>query len=163
MTWTAEARAARWRRNETQEDRFWARVQKTDSCWEWTGPVRGKGYGAVRFDGRMQSAHRVSWEMANGPIADGLHVLHRCDNPPCINPDHLFLGTQQDNTDDMLAKGRAARGVVNGRAKLTPVQVEEIREAHASGRGVSDLARHYGVARITVRKIVTGQSWAVLS
>lgn len=160
MTWTAKARAARWARGETQEQRFWARVRKTDTCWVWTGPTRGKGYGAVRFDGRMQSAHRVSWEMKHGPIGGGLHVLHRCDNPPCINPDHLFLGTNRDNAADCRAKGRTPRGWKNGAARLTPAQVEDVRQAHARGFEIAAIARHYGVARITVRKILTGKSWA---
>lgn len=90
------------------EERFWAKVAKLGvcSCWEWTGWRKETGYGRVRIDGRILYAHRVSWILANGPIPDDLRVLHRCDNPPCVNPDHLFLGTQGDNNADRDAKGR---------------------------------------------------------
>jgi hypothetical protein len=89
-------------------ERFWARVRKGPECWEFAGPTR-KGYGQLGVgSGRHISAHRISWELANGPIPDGMQVLHTCDNPPCVNPAHLFLGTHQDNMDDMVAKGRGA-------------------------------------------------------
>lgn len=83
-------------------ERFWARVDKSGCCWVWTGSCNNKGYG--RFDGEY--AHRFSWRLLSGPIPDGLNVLHRCDNPPCVRPDHLFLGTVSDNARDMWAKGR---------------------------------------------------------
>lgn len=87
--------------------RFWSRVAKSDGCWLWTGARFGpNGYGAVRFQKRNSSAHRVSWMIHFGPIPDGLFVCHKCDNPPCCNPAHLFLGTIGDNTRDMIAKGR---------------------------------------------------------
>lgn len=90
--------------------RFWAKVNKTPTCWLWTANRLPKGYGVINVGGRagsQQLAHRVSWELHFGPIPDGLWVLHRCDNPPCVRPDHLFLGTVQDNVDDMVTKGRA--------------------------------------------------------
>jgi hypothetical protein len=90
--------------------RFWAKVQKSAGCWTWTANHLPKGYGVIGVgaaDQGLKLAHRVSWEIHFGPIPAGLFVCHRCDNPPCVRPDHLFLGTVQDNVDDMVAKGRA--------------------------------------------------------
>jgi hypothetical protein len=87
--------------------RFWAKVQRGEGCWEWQGANNGKGYGCFGKEGsRPYYAHRFSWELHAGPIPDGLFVLHRCDNRRCVNPEHLFLGTQGDNMRDMIAKGR---------------------------------------------------------
>jgi hypothetical protein len=91
------------------ETRLWEKVQKEPNggCWLWTGGTTNGGYGVIGVGrGRLHRAHRISWEIANGPIPDGLKVLHRCDNPPCVNPAHLFLGTQVDNMRDCAAKGR---------------------------------------------------------
>lgn len=97
------------------EERFWAKVDKGDGCWEWTGGRANRGYGHVEpVRGQNRSAHRVSWELTNGPIPDGLWVLHRCDNPPCVRPSHLFLGTHADNMRDMEAKGRGKHPVLFG-------------------------------------------------
>src|SRR5258707_545503 len=87
------------------EDRFWRHVQKSDNCWEWTNSL-ARGYGAFYDGTRQVVASRFSWELHNGPITDGLWVLHRCDNRKCVRPDHLFLGTAEDNTQDSIAKGR---------------------------------------------------------
>ena len=95
---------------------FWSDLKTTDSgCREWTGGKNDRGYGTIYFKGKVCRTHRVAWELANGPILNGLHVLHHCDNPLCCNPDHLFLGTNLDNIADKTAKGRA----FNGRASLT--------------------------------------------
>lgn len=93
------------------KDRFWSKVVKTDTCWIWigAGSTSKKGYGQIRLPGakgRQTSAHRVSWILHRGEIPIGLDVLHKCDNPPCVNPDHLFLGTNQDNVNDKVSKGR---------------------------------------------------------
>lgn len=90
-------------------ERLWAKVDRTESCWIWTGGTNIKGYGCIGLGERGRGkalAHRVSWELAFGPIPDGLWVLHHCDNPPCVRPDHLWLGTAADNNRDMVAKGR---------------------------------------------------------
>jgi HNH endonuclease len=87
---------------------FWAKVDKSGECWIWTGCKMPKGYGKLKFEGRYDLAHRVSWVIANGPVTPGLIVCHRCDVPSCVNPAHLFLGTYSDNTQDMLAKHRDA-------------------------------------------------------
>lgn len=101
-------------------DRFWEKVRKTDGCWEWLAYTCKFGYGRIGgVRGQVLDAHRVSWELHNGPIPEGICVLHHCDNPPCTNPDHLFLGTLSDNLADMYAKGRQGprglSGPKNGR------------------------------------------------
>lgn len=143
------------------KERFWEKVNRTaGGCWLWTGCLCGNGYGAIRADRERYNlrTHRVSYEIAYGPIPDGLHVLHKCDNPRCVNPDHLFLGTHQENMADKRRKGRDAanKGVANGRAKITDEHVRLIRAA--SGRQV-DIGKQYGVSQTTVWKIKSRQSW----
>lgn len=89
------------------QDRFWERVSRSSRCWIWTGAHDRAGYGWMRIDGIIIGAHRIAWELAYGPIPDGLLVCHHCDNPTCVRPSHLFLGDHQDNYDDMVTKGRA--------------------------------------------------------
>jgi hypothetical protein len=91
------------------ESRFWQYVTRSEGCWEWQGARDGKRYGVLRVDSQNIGTHRVSWVIANGPIPDGLFVCHTCDNPPCVNPAHLFLGTNQDNQRDASQKGRLWR------------------------------------------------------
>jgi hypothetical protein len=88
------------------EERFWSKVERTDGCWKWLGQIAGNGYAAFSMHNRLRSAHRVAWEFTNGPIPDGMWVLHHCDNPLCVRPDHLFLGTVVDNNRDTVAKRR---------------------------------------------------------
>jgi hypothetical protein len=92
----------------TQEQRFDARVRKSEDCWIYEGARTRFGHGSVQWNGKKTTAHRAMWMQTNGPIPEGLCVLHRCDNPPCVRPDHLFLGTKRDNTADMWSKGRQA-------------------------------------------------------
>ena len=91
----------------TAEERFWAMVDKSGDCWEWTGSCHPKGHGYFGLDGKVTYAHRVSWTMAYGDLPEGLQVNHHCDNPPCVQPEHLYAGTQIDNINDMIERGRA--------------------------------------------------------
>jgi len=146
--------------------RFWSRVDKTGSCWLWLGARNKGGYGHSRYaNGRNGDAHRVAWTVTNGDIPDGLMVLHSCDNRLCVNPAHLFLGTQLDNMRDMDAKGRRRtvthdqRGELNGTAKLTKAIVLSIRELHESGISQREIGRKLGVTAGNVWAIVHRKSW----
>jgi hypothetical protein len=143
--------------------RLWARVEKAsgDGCWEWNGSRTGFGHGQIGTgSGRTVYTHRLSYELAHGPIPDGLCVLHRCDNPPCCRPDHLFLGTRSDNMADKVAKGRQQRGERAGNAVLTEEKVMAILAAYATGEfPVLTLANEYGANEATMRAIVNGQTW----
>ena len=141
----------------TLEQRFWAKVKKTDGCWEWTACCSSSGYGQIcrgGHSGPQVQAHRLSWELHNGPIPDGMCVLHRCDNPS-----HLFLGTIADNNADMAAKGRAAHqhGETNGSCRLTADQVNDIRLYLAQGVKQRTLASYFGVHQTTICDINIGR------
>jgi len=150
---------------------FWSYVNKNGSipvhmphlgnCWEWTGSNDGR-YGQATWDGHNIKAHRAIWIITYGEIPDGLWVLHKCDNPKCVNPEHLFLGTHQDNMDDMKAKGRVGYlcGEEHGNHKLTAFQVDEIRNRYALG-GTSQrkLAKEYGTCKSTIGYIVRREYW----
>lgn len=141
--------------------RFWNKVQKGEGCWEWQGSTQTFGYGVVS-DGKQRrphSAHRLAWELTHGPITDGLWVLHRCDNPPCVRPDHLFLGTPQDNSSDMVNKGRMRTGERSPSSKLTESIVRAVRERHAAGETQESIALDYGVTRAAIGYIVRGDTW----
>jgi hypothetical protein len=147
-----------------EHDRFWSKVAVAgpDECWEWQRMRQRQGYGMYSVSGKMKYAHRVAWEFMHGPISDGLHVLHKCDNPPCCNPNHLFLGTHTDNMRDMFAKGRchSARGERNVNSKLTEVIVKEMRRLYATGAHTqTDLAAMYGVHVSLVHLVVRGKIW----
>lgn len=147
------------------EERFWRHVLKTDTCWIWTAGRLTRGYGSIRIGGRSETTHRLSWELHFGPIPAGLSVLHNCDNPPCVRPEHLFLGTDADNVRDMFSKGRQAiregrRGETNNKAKLTTTQVIEIRRQYDAGIITQrDLATNFTVCLDTIRKIVHRIYW----
>lgn len=146
------------------EDRFWSKVNKTDDCWLWAGrSIASGGYGAISNKrGHMLKAHRLSYELANGPIPEGLYVYHKCDNPPCVNPSHLFLGTPADNVKDMEDKGRdrKAFGEMAPKSKLTERQVLEIRELFPKlNISYSAMGRRYGVKHSAIKNIINRKHW----
>ena len=147
------------RAGRTTAQRFWAKVRMGSGCWEWTSPPHENGYGQFGIGGRSLRAHRVSWELHWGAIPDGLCVLHHCDNPICVRPDHLFLGTKLDNSRDAVRKGRVARGTRVHGAKLNDELVEQLRERHVAGELVRDLAREVGMHVATLSAALRGETW----
>lgn len=147
------------------DKRFWSQVAKKgpDDCWEWLGSKAGKyrEYGRMKFGDRVEGAHRVSWILHNGPIPDGLDVLHKCDNAGCVNPAHLWLGTHTDNMRDKMRKGRGGHqiGEVNHAAKLTEQDVLEIREWLKQGMSQREAARRKGVSSVAISYINTRTTW----
>ena len=125
-------------------------------CWNWVGYAKG-GYGAVQFHGRGWVTSRLSWAAHNGPIPKGLRVLHHCDNPRCIRPDHLFLGTHADNMEDMKRKGRSTLGETNPSAKLTERAVRFIR-SHPEMKS-KHLAEMFGVHGTVINGVRKGKTW----
>ncbi len=154
-------------RAKSPEERFWPRVKRGDGCWEWQGQRDMKGYAVInirRAVGRHvpMGAHRLSWQLAYGDIPPGLEVCHRCDNPLCVRPDHLFLGTHRENMADMRAKGRQSngdgccRGERHGMSKLTEANVREILVSAERGTA---LAARFGVTPTMVCAIRRRRSW----
>ena len=165
---------------------FWEKVDKNGpvpahrpelgQCWVWTACKKDTGYGQLRHDKKLYLAPRLSYEMQHGKIADGLHVLHQCDTPACVRPDHLFLGTNRDNIRDRMSKGRtrpacgklngrhtcpenSARGERSGSAKMTEARVSVIREEYAGGSLCSEIARLFGVHYSTIECIIKRKTW----
>ena len=152
------------------EKRFWAKVDRRsdDECWEWTACKNSDGYGSIYCEGRMLKAHRVSWEINVDEIPDGMDVLHHCDNPSCVNPTHLFVGTKRDNMLDAYAKGRKTQiGERNGFSILTRKQVIQIKKGVSNAEfkhgDKSSFARYwadeFNVSFECVRSIVNNYSW----
>lgn len=133
-------------------------INTKTGCWEWTASKHRDGYGQIWVNGTMRKAHRASYELHFGPIQDGMNICHRCDNRACINPDHLFSGAPADNSSDMTAKGRQARGINHPRAKLSEADVIAIRAA--VGVTQQDLAAQYGVYQQLISYIRSGKGWS---
>lgn len=132
-----------------------------DYCWIYSGPTKNGFHGSVFYKGEYVQAHRLSYELLVGPIPEGMFVLHSCDVGFCVNPQHLFLGTQSDNVQDMIAKGRqrfSLPGTLNGNATLDWDKVAKIRELSATTR-VTDLAKSFNVTVAQIKRIVSGQQW----
>lgn len=150
-------------------DRFWSKVVKGDSCWEYQQSLSHNGYGRFWDGERGWQAHRFSWTITNGAIPDGLLACHHCDNRKCVRPDHLFLGTYAENMRDASAKKRLNGQSPNSRFllgenhnphKLTDEKVRQIRRLVASGRSLGSVSREFGIAHITARKVVQRKAWA---
>jgi hypothetical protein len=150
------------------EQRFWEKIDKRglNECWPWIGGKTGRGYGCFRWNGIPRNAHKVSWLINKGeiPQVDGYHgmcVLHRCDNRACVNPSHLFLGTNRDNVEDCISKNRRARivGDNHGKAKLTAAQVRIIKRCLHFRVKASVIGRFFGMDKTTIGQISRGRTW----
>lgn len=154
--------------------RFWTKVDRSGECWIWTAYCYPNGYGKFFAQHAHHYAHRVAYELTHGPIPDGYNICHRCDVRNCVNPLHLFAGTQSENLQDMAAKGRStkgdrnpsrlyperrAKGEQHGHAKLTAADVIEIRRLAAVGTASSILADCFGVAHSQIRRIILRERW----
>jgi hypothetical protein len=145
---------------------FWSKVDRSggnDACWLWTASVDRRGYGGIHWQHKNMKATRLAYEMHHGVIVPRhLLVCHNCpdgDNPSCVNPRHLFLGTHADNSRDCLEKGRVPRGELQGRARLTDDLVREIRRRSKTGEGYGRLSRAYGVSPSTIELVVRRKTW----
>lgn len=144
-----------------RDEIFWSYVdrdQKND-CWLWTAYRVPRGYGKFRVGSNKEYAHRVSRVIAHGPIPLKLQVLHSCDNPPCVNPEHLFLGTNKINRADSVNKSRHARGVGHGRHKINEDDVRNIRVLHTQGFHVSIAMRLYDLSKTQIERIINKRLW----
>lgn len=143
--------------------RFWSHVEKTDSCWLWTASVDGRGYGQLTILGHRYTASRRVWQLCVGEIPPGLFVLHKCDIRRCVNPDHLFPGTQKDNMQDCISKGRnryiTHSGEENGHSKLKTQDVVFIRQMSKKGKLGKFMAPWFGVSQATISKVIRGETW----
>jgi hypothetical protein len=144
------------------EDRFIVSFKKqNDGCWIWLRSKTGR-YGRLRVNGVNMMAHRFSWILHNGPIPDGISVLHKCDVGLCVNPDHLFLGTLPDNMADMVSKERQSKGSHRPYSKLTEDLVRNLRKIYQPGHprnGAKPLAKQFGVNYYTMMNLLTGKTW----
>lgn len=152
---------------QSSAQRFWQRVDRSggpDACWIWQASIDEGGYGcfyATTEEGGLQiKAHRYAWILTHGKIPDGLQVCHACDNPPCVNPAHLFIGTATDNMADMIAKGRKPRGEASGTARLTDDNVRYIREHYRPGETTfTEFANMFGVTYHAIANLIRRKTW----
>jgi len=141
------------------KDRFFSFVEKTEYCWNWIGDIGVGGYGRIWHNGKTVKAHRLSYIKFKGKIPKGILVCHKCDNPKCVNPDHLFLGTEKDNTDDRDNKDRQARGSCHGMSKFTDKDIIEIKTLLLKNITISEIAKIYAVDWGTIKNIKSGKTW----
>jgi hypothetical protein len=158
-------------RKANSPERFWSHVKRGPKCWLWLLACNHDGYGKTTYKHRFISAHRFAWELTLGKVPGSKCVLHKCDNPPCVRPSHLFLGTHQDNQNDRHAKGRQgdsrpknpAKGERNSSAKLNEATVRNLRREYHEGASRKLLMRKYNVSRHCVWSVGTGRSWSHVS
>ena len=146
-------------------DRFWSKVDKSsgpDGCWVWNGKPNADGYGIFYLNNSSCMAHRFSWELLHGKVPRGFEVCHSCDNPPCVNPQHLWLGTHLENVHDRDIKGRQAshKGNKNGRAVLNEDGVRKIKKLRADGIQYKEIAKMMSVSEGCVNHILNGRHWS---
>jgi len=144
------------------EERFWEKVnvKGDDECWEWQACKLPKGYGQFEINYKVKQSHRVSWELHFGEIPNGLHVLHHCDNPSCVNPKHLFLGTNQDNRDDMVKKNRQAKGEQLPHTILSKDEVLKIRKLYdAKEYSMVELGEMFNTSTGNIKLIINRINW----
>ena len=145
-----------------KDNRFWTKVDKSGECWIWKGCI-GKewGYGSLGRHKRTWLAHRWAWTLTYGAIPTGKLICHHCDNPPCVNPEHLFIGTDKDNANDRDQKGRhgKALGEKNPHAKLSANKIRSIRKLCADGLSQSKVAKLFGVTQGSIHLIVSRKQW----
>lgn len=146
---------------------FWSNVDSSNLgnpllCWNWVGYFTTRNYGQLNFQGRKMRAHRASWVVHNGAIPEGLSVCHRCDNPSCVNPNHLFLGTQLDNMADAAAKKRFPdrKGVKCNSSKLIDADIPQIFQLHKQGEVPRKIAFRYSVGRATIQRVLSRKAWS---
>jgi hypothetical protein len=154
--------ASEWPRGNWQqppEQRLRDRTDKSGECWIWRGGTGRGGYGKITVAGRTQATHRLAWEIEHGPIPDGMNVLHRCDNPPCVRPEHLFLGTIAENNAYRARKGRSSSGDKHHNRRRSPLygKGDEIRWAAKLGMTHERIAAHYGVSRSAISLVLEGK------
>jgi hypothetical protein len=129
------------------------------ACWPWTGARNEHGYGLLRVDDRLEKAPRVALALDGRPVPPDMQACHECDNPACVNPKHLYVGTHRDNADDMLARGRPNRGEKNGQARLTQERADAMRKDRATGWNYDELVAKYGVSKSTVSRVINRKNW----
>jgi hypothetical protein len=153
----------------TLQERLLQRILIVGDCWMWTGRLSKKGYGSMRVSGRRTRVHRASYELYKGPVPDGLFICHQCDNPACVNPDHLFAGTNSDNLQDAANKGRLSyqrntenfmRGTGHKQSRLTEDHVRDMRSLYAEeGLSVNELGARFGISHVQAYRIVKRIHW----
>lgn len=153
------------RRTTPPEERFWRHVDKAGgalACWTWTGVRSPGGYGSINLGRRgagFMPAHRMSYRIHHGEVPAGMDVCHTCDNPPCVNPAHLFAGTRKENMQDCVAKGRMRVGEADGNARFTEVDIRQIRRMASEGTSVKSIAQTFSAHERTIRAIVRREQW----
>lgn len=142
----------------TQDD-FWSNVNKTDGCWEWKRAKNKRGYGVYSFENKKQLTHRLSYMFTHGELPSSILVCHKCDNPKCVNPDHLFAGTQTDNMNDMVIKG-SGRNNYNRKISIEDIKIIRAKYPHCPKDGtVKELAKKYGINESSMTKIINRKTY----